>query len=55
MGAAHVDADRAAWPHIQLTNRVRKSVRTPPLGHALWIGLHLPHKLTSNVEDSREH
>src|SRR5207302_9249310 len=53
--ATHVDADRSAGPHIQLPNRTRTSVRTPPLCHVLWIGPHLEHKLSWSIVDSREH
>src|SRR5882762_1350307 len=55
VGAAHVNADRPAGPHIQVTDWVRKPAGAPPLCHLLWIGPGLEHEFPRRVKDAREH
>src|SRR5260370_18355135 len=51
--AAHVNADGATGPSVQLAYPVRKSLRTPPLRHALCFGPGFEHQLSRGVKDSR--
>jgi hypothetical protein len=50
VGRAHVDADGAAGPDIELADRIREALRAPPLRHAIGIGPRREHSLERRIE-----
>src|SRR5208282_976024 len=53
VGCAHVDADGASRPRVQLADGVRESMRTPPLLHVFGIGPSLEDERTRRIKCAR--